>query len=104
MNLRGTPLSKIHGSTPPPPRVREAKLMTTYSPLHSTDSLGRLSNNDGDGNKNGKKAMGSIGKTTTLHVYHAFFVHFFAVTTGPQYDEKLPNFYGIRAMNFETAR
>ena len=33
-----------------------------------------------------------------------FFVHFFAVTTGPQYDGKLPNFYGIRAMNFETAR
>ena len=33
-----------------------------------------------------------------------FFVHFFAVTTGPQYGGKLPNFYGIRAMNFETAR
>ena len=28
--------------------------------------------NDGDGNKNGKKAIGWIGKTTTLHVYHAF--------------------------------
>ena len=27
---------------------------------------------DGDDNENVKKAMGSIGKTTTLHVHHAF--------------------------------
>ena len=33
---------------------------------------------DGDGNENGKKAIGLISKTTALHVHHAFFVHFFA--------------------------
>ena len=35
-------------------------------------SLGRLSDGDGDGNENGKKAIGLISKTTTLHVHHAF--------------------------------
>ena len=34
--------------------------------------LGSLSNDDGDGNANGKKAMGLDGKTTTLHVHHAY--------------------------------
>ena len=41
--------------------------------------LGSLSNDDADGNENGKKAIGLISRTTTLHVHHAFFVHFFAV-------------------------
>ena len=31
-------------------------------------------------NESVKKAISLLGKTTTLHVYHAFFVHFFAVT------------------------
>ena len=30
-----------------------------------------------DGNEN---AIGLLSKTTSLHVHHAFFVHFFAVT------------------------
>ena len=38
-----------------------------------------LSNDDADGNENGKKAIGLISKTTTLHVHDAFFVHFPAV-------------------------
>ena len=42
-------------------------------------TLGSLSNDDAYGNENGKKAIGLISKTTTLHVHHAFFVHFFAV-------------------------
>ena len=41
--------------------------------------IGSLSNDDADGNENGKKAIGLISKTTTLHVHHAFFVPFFAV-------------------------
>ena len=41
---------------------------------------GHLSNDDGDINENSKKAIGYVGKTTTLHAHHAFFVHFFAVT------------------------
>ena len=45
-------------------------------------SLGSLSNDDGDGSENGKKAIGfSLAKKTTLHVHlpSRFFVHFFAV-------------------------
>ena len=38
-----------------------------------------LTNYDGDGKENVKQAIGLISKTTTLHVHHAFFVHFFAV-------------------------
>ena len=41
--------------------------------------LASLSNDDADGTDNDKKAKGLISKTTTLHVHHAFFVHFFAV-------------------------
>ena len=37
------------------------------------DILGSLSNEDGDGNENGKKAIGLISKTTTLHLDQAFF-------------------------------
>ena len=38
--------------------------------------IGSFSNNDGDGNEDVKKAIGSLRKTTTLHVS---FVHFFTV-------------------------
>ena len=41
--------------------------------------MGSLSNEDGDGNETGKKGIVYISKTTTLHVHHAFFVHFLAV-------------------------
>ena len=37
-----------------------------------------------------KKAIGLMNKTTTLHVHHAFFVHFFAVLN--YYDVKWPKF------------
>ena len=43
-------------------------------------SLWSLSNDDEDGNENGKKLSSRfISKTTTFHVHYAFFVHFFAV-------------------------
>ena len=45
----------------------------------SAETLGSFSNDDGDGNQDVKKAIGLLRKTTTLHVYHAFFVHFFTV-------------------------
>ena len=35
---------------------------------------------DGDCNEKDKKAFGLLTKTTILHVHHAFFVHFVAVT------------------------
>ena len=34
--------------------------------------IGSLSNDDGNGNENGKKAIGLISKKTTLLVQHAF--------------------------------
>ena len=41
--------------------------------------LGSFSNDEGDGNENGKNAIGLISTATTLHVHHTF-VHFFAFT------------------------
>ena len=35
-------------------------------------TLETLRSNDADGNEDVYKTMGSINKTTTLHVYHAF--------------------------------
>ena len=41
---------------------------------------GSRSNDDGDVNdENGKKERGLNWQNITLHVHHAFFVHFFAV-------------------------
>ena len=36
------------------------------------EAKGIVSNEEGDGIENGKKAIGLMGKTTTLHVHHAF--------------------------------
>ena len=68
-------------------------------------TLGSLSNDDGDDNENGKKAMGldkrewarslslgldSFGKTTTLHVYQAFF--YISLPSLHDYNVKVPDF------------
>ena len=48
---------------------------TTWNCLVSRfieEVIGTLSKDDGDSNKNGKKGIGLISKTTTLHVHHAF--------------------------------
>ena len=34
--------------------------------------IGSFNNDGGDSNENGKKTIGLISKTTTLHVHHAF--------------------------------
>ena len=47
--------------------------------IHFVRTLLRNYDGDGDGNGNVKKVIGLMSKTTTLHVHHAFFVHFFAV-------------------------
>ena len=39
--------------------------------------IGTLRNDDGDDNEN--VTIGLISKTTTLHVHHDFFVHFFVI-------------------------
>ena len=38
--------------------------------------IGSSGNGDGDGSENGKKAIGLITKTTTLHVHHTLFCTF----------------------------
>ena len=43
-------------------------------------SLGSLSNDDGDGNENGKKAIGVDWHNNYFARAARFFVHFFAVT------------------------
>ena len=43
---------------------------------------------DGDSSENVKQAIGLISKTTTLHVQHTFFVHFFA--SPHDYGVKIP--------------
>ena len=57
---------------------------------------GSFSNDDGDGNNNGKKAIGLISKTTTLHVHHAFL--YISLPSLHDYEVKMPNFtfYGGR--------
>jgi len=51
-------------------------------------ALGTLRFDNGD--ENVKKAIGSISKTTTLHVHYSLFVHFFAVTA--RLRRKMPSF------------
>ena len=55
-----------------------------------------LSNDDGDGKEDVKKAIGLLHKTTTLHVHHAFL--YISLPSLHDYDVKMPNckFYGGR--------
>ena len=39
-------------------------------------TIGSLSNNISDRNEDVKKAVDMLGKATTLHVHHTYFVHF----------------------------
>ena len=52
--------------------------------------LGSFSNDEGDGNGNGKNAVGLISKTTTLHVHYTFFADY--LPSLHDYDVKMPNF------------
>ena len=53
-------------------------------------TLGSLSNDDGDVNNNGKKAIGLDWQTTTLHVHHAFLA--ISLPSLHYYDVKMPIF------------
>ena len=59
-------------------------------------TLGTKKCYDGDNNENVKKEIGWIGKTTTLHVQHAFLS--ISLPSLHDYDGKMPNFtfYGGR--------
>ena len=66
-------------------------------------SVGSFSNDDGDGNKNVKKAISLLSKTTSLHVHYAFL--YISLPVLHDYDVKMPSFtfYGGRkqaATNF----
>ena len=52
-------------------------LLTASAVERRAFELGSLSKDDGD--EEVKKAIGLLRKTTTLHLHHAFFVHFFTV-------------------------
>ena len=56
------------------------------APLYNRD----LRNSDGDGNRNVKKAIGLISKTTTPRVHHAFL--YISLQSLYNYDMKWPNF------------
>ena len=51
---------------------------------------GSVSNDDGDGNENGKKAIGLLNKTTTLHVHHPFL--YISLPSLHDYNIKVRNF------------
>ena len=55
--------------------------------------LGSLSKHDGDSNHNGKRAIGLDKQNNNFARASRFLAHFFAVTTAPQYDGKLPNLH-----------
>ena len=60
-----------------------------------------VTNYDGDGNGNVKKAIGLMSKTTTLHMHHA--ILYIPLPPLHHYDMKLPNFtsslYGVGEHN-----
>ena len=63
-------------------------------------SLGSLSNDDADGNENGKKAIGLISKKTTFHVHHAFL--YISLPSLPDYNVKVPEFTFCRGREHKT--
>ena len=79
--------------------------MLVFDNLAGCLHLGSESNDDsnGDANENGKKAIGLISKTTTLHVHHTCL--YITLPSLHHYDAIMPNFtfYGERqqaTMNF----
>ena len=55
------------------------RIQHSFTMWHLRMRIGSFSNDDGDGNQDVKKAIGLLRKTPTLHVHHAFFVHFFTL-------------------------
>ena len=68
--------------------------------MYCMDSLGSLTNVDGDGSENGKKATGLDWQTTTTHVYHAFL--YISLTSLHDYNVKVPNFTFCRERENKT--
>ena len=58
-------------------------------------TIGSLSNDNADSNKNGKKAIGLISKTTTLFLY-------ISLPSLPNYNVKVPEFTFCRGREHNT--
>ena len=58
--------------------------------LTVADFVESFSDDDGDGNEKGTKAIGLISKTNTLHVHHTFL--YISLPSLKNYDVKMPNF------------
>ena len=69
-------------------------------PLSSQICNRELSNDDGDVNENGKKAIGLDWKTTTLLVHHAFLN--ISLVSLHDYNVKVPNFTFFRGREQKT--
>ena len=63
--------------------------------------LGCLSNDDGDGDENEKKAIGLDWQNNNFERASRFFVHFFAVVA-PDYNVKVPEFTFCRGREHNT--
>ena len=76
--------------------LKQRKLSDVLVAVAAVVALGSFSNDDGDGNKDVKKAIGLSRKTTTLHVHHDFL--YISLPSLHDYDVKMPNckFYGGR--------
>ena len=74
---------------------RRCQMLAVFSGQLKT-TLGSIKCHDRDDNKNVKKEIGWIGKTTTRHVQHAFL--YISLPSLHDYDGKMPNFtiYGGR--------
>ena len=67
-----------------------------YGACRLEEKPGTFSNDDGDGNKNVKTAIGLLSKTTSWHVHHAFL--YISLPLLRDYGVKMPDFtfYGGR--------
>ena len=66
------------------------------SPFAKLMSVGRFSNDDGDGNENVQKAIVLLSKTTSLHVHHAFLYIFLPLPHDCDVKMSSFTFYGGR--------
>ena len=62
-----------------------------------SQTIGSFSNDDRDVNKNGKKAIGLLSKTTTLHMHHVFL--YISLQSLHDYDVKMPNSRFVEDVN-----
>ena len=65
-------------------------LRVTGVAISARNTMRSLSNDDGDGNENVKKAIGLLRTITTLHLYNAF--SYFSLPSLHDYDARIPDF------------